>query len=348
MYHNSFVMEKFEKFIKDYDSSKVGQLPKFMKRRLDALKKIQLEHIKLLHEYHKEIQELELKYEKLYSPLYEKRHKIITGELEPNEEDCKLPSTLVAGTDNEENVQDVVFSPEEEKTLESKFKGIPGFWLGCLNSSYNFSDSVESYDKNVLKHLKDIRISYGKSEEFLTYTLEFLFDENPYFTNKVLTKTYYLKLTPDEKDPFNYEGFEVVKSEGCEINWNPGKDITTKTVTVSQRNKRDGRTRDKKKEVERDSFFYFFKPPAIPDPANADDELNALMAVDFELGESLRQSFIPRAPLIYAGHLNDDDDDSDMEDAFSDDDEESIDGSDYDMDDSDESHDSLEKDGKDN
>lgn len=346
-------MEKFEKFVKEYDYSRVEKLPKFMKKRLDALKKIQLEHINLLHQYHKEIQELELKYETLYKPLYDKRYKIVSGEYEPTDEECQLPVQVnnnVKEEGNQENLEDdITFTPEEEADLESKVKGMPGFWLGCLSSSYNFTDSIEPHDRNVLKHLKDIRINYGKADEFLTYTLEFVFDENPYFTNKVLTKTYYLKLNPDEKDPFSYEGFEVVKSEGCEIDWNPGKDTTTKVVTVKQANKKDGRTRDKQKEVERDSFFYFFKPPVAP--ANSDEideELGALMAVDFELGEIIRQSVIPKASLFYSGHLVDDDDD-DLDDEDEDEDEEDSEGEyDSDLEESDDSRDSLNKDVKDN
>lgn len=315
-------MEKFDKFVREYDYSKVHQLPKMLRRRLDALKKIQLEQVNLLHQYHKDIQDLEMKYEKLYQPLYEKRYKIVNGEHEPTEEECQLPDTIHHECEDQENkAEEAYFTPQEEKDLESQVKGIPGFWLGCLSSSYNFNDSIEQHDRNVLKYLKDVRLSYQHSEDHLIYKLEFVFDENPYFTNDVLTKTYHLKLSPDEKDPFSYEGFEVIKSEGCNINWNPGKNVMVKTVTVKQQNKRDGRTREKKKEVETDSFFFFFKPPVPPeDGSQVDEEMSTLMAVDFELGEIIRQNLIPRAPLLYSGHIVDnDEDDEDLDDEDEDD-----------------------------
>lgn len=348
----SKVVEKLEKFIKEYDYTQYDALPKFMKRRVDSLKKLQLEHIQLQHQYHKELQALELKYEELYRPLYEKRAEIISGKYEPTEEECQLPANIIENEfdgDQENNNADTepILTEEEENEASSKVKGLPGFWLGCLVSTYNFSDSIEPHDRPVLKHLKDIRLRYEEAGDFLTYKLEFLFDDdNIHFTNKVLTKTYYLKLKPDEKDPFSYEGFEVCKSEGCKIDWNPGRDVTTKTVTVKQQNKNDGRTREKKKEVERDSFFYFFKPPQVPEgqsEEDVDEELAAIMSVDFELGEVIRQSIIPRAALYYIGYMVDDED----EDEDDDDDDDDEDSEDYDSDmeqtDSDDSLDPVDK-----
>lgn len=339
--------KKFEEFVREYDFSKVDLLPSFMKRRLDALKKLQLEHVELLHQYHKEIQEVELKYEKLYKPLYDKRFEIISGKHEPTEEERQLPPYLEDDSEDQENTrEEPAFTASEEKTLESEVKGIPGFWLGCLSSSYNFNDSIEPHDRNILKHLQDLRLSYGSADEFLTYTLEFVFDENPHFTNKVLTKTYFLKLKPDEKDPFSYEGFEVVKSEGCTIDWKPGMNVTVKSVNVKQKNKHDGSIRHKKKDIDRDSFFLFFKPPTPPSDDGENDEMQAVMAVDFELGEIIRQNIIPRAALLYSGYIVDEDDSDDSE--LDDDEDESSEG-DYgsDIEDSDNSDDSLAENGKD-
>lgn len=343
-------MSNIEQFIKEYDCSQFNKLPKFIKRRVDALKKIQLEHIKIQHQYNKRLQELELEFDKLHKPLYEKRAKIISGDYEPSDEDCKLPDTITESEmdhGDQENAAGLLDKPllteEEEKAVKPNVKGIPGFWLGCIQSTYSLSDSIEDHDKDVLRHLKDIKLSYDQKDDFLTYKLEFVFEENPYFTNEVLSKTYYLRSAPDEKNPFSYDGFEVFKSEGCEIDWKPGKDITTKTITVKQQNKNNGKTREKKKEVERDSFFYFFKPPQMPEGGedDIDDELGTVMALDFELGELIRQSIIPKAALYYSGYMDEEDDDDDEDDEDDDD----SDGLDYDSDleESDESTDSLAK-----
>lgn len=347
-------MEKLDVFLREYDGASYSLLPKFLKRRVDALKKIQLEHIKLMQKYHVEVHQLELKYEKLYKPLYEKRAQIVSGEYEPTDEECKLPDEIVSqeraledhdddddDDDDNNHHQEQVVTEEEEAQLKTKVKGLPSFWLGCLSSTYNFNDSIEAHDRPILKHLKDIRLSNGEKDEFFTYTIEFVFDENPHFTNKVLTKTYYLTKEPNQEDPFSFEGFEVVKSEGCEINWNPGRDITFKTVTVKQKNKVDGRLREKEKKLECDSFFHFFKPPQEPKEGEENDddvaeELGALMAVDFEIGEALRQSIIPRAALYYTGYMFDEEND-----VASDDSELSDDSEGSESESNDESNDSL-------
>lgn len=348
-------MEKLEDFIKNYECLDLDTLPKFLKRRVDALKKIQLDHVNIQTQYHRELKELELKYEKLYEPLYEKRQKIVSGEHEPTDEECSLPANIV---DNEcdgdqENKEEPDKTPllteEEEKSLETKVKGIPGFWLGTLLSCYNFNESIEDHDRPVLRHLNDVKLTLEDKEDFLCYRLDFNFSENSYFTNKVLTKTYYLKKKPDEKDPFSFEGYEVCKSEGCEINWNTGKDVTQKTVTVKQKNKVDGRTREKKKEVERDSFFYFFRPPNVAeevDPASMDEDLAQVIGIDFELGEIFRQYLIPKAVLYYIGYMLDEEEDDEDDDLEGYPDMEDSDESDLDdsagSDESEETDDSLE------
>lgn len=326
-------MQVLEGFVQNYDCLQYDMLPKFIKRRVDALKKVQLEHTKLQHQFNLELQDLEMKYEKLYQPLYEKRREIISGEHEPTDEECQLPPNILENEFNgdQENADvdiEHLFSDEEENKLKPLVKGIPGFWLGTLLSTCNFNDSIEEHDKAVLRFLKDIRLSYAQQGEDLTYKLEFHFDENPHFTNKVLTKTYFLKTKPDEKDPFDYEGFVVYKSEGSEIDWNNGKDITTKMVTVKQRNKANGATREKKKVIERDSFFRFFKPQTPEgDDDELDDELNTLISIDFTLGEVLRHSIIPKAVLYYNGYMDDEDEDDEEDDDDDDDDDDDSDHS---------------------
>ena len=50
-----------------------------VKRRLKALKQVQLEATKIEAEFYEEIHALECKYHAKYQPLYDKRTKITTG-----------------------------------------------------------------------------------------------------------------------------------------------------------------------------------------------------------------------------------------------------------------------------
>merc|ERR1712119_204677 len=64
------------------------------------------------------------------------------------------------------------------------------------------------------------------------------------------------------------------------------------------------------KQVKADSFFNFFDPPTVPDDPNAevDEDTQALLTVDFEIGHYIRERIVPRAVLFYTGEALDDED----------------------------------------
>lgn len=70
-----------------------------------------------------------------------------------------------------------------------------------------------------------------------------------------------MKCTPEEDDPFGFEGPEIYKSVGCIIDWKKGKNVTVKTIKKSQKHKSRGAVRSVTKVVQNDSFFNFFTPP---------------------------------------------------------------------------------------
>merc|ERR1711931_507427 len=137
--------------------------------------------------------------------------------------------------------------------------------------------------------------------------------ENDYFTDKVLKKKYLLQSNPEQDDPFSYEGPEIKSTTGCEINWKEGKNLTVKTVKKKQKHKNKGTVRTVTKEVPADSFFNFFDPPVVED----EEEMEALLSTDYEIGHLLRERIVPRAVLFFTG-----DDEYDDEEEESDEDEE--------------------------
>lgn len=165
---------------------------------------------------------------------------------------------------------------------------------------------VQPHDEPLLKQLTDIKIKY---DEDLSYTLEFFFAPNDYFTDSVLSKKYFLRCKIDGEEPFSFEGPEIFKCSGCNINWKPGKNITVKTIKKKQKHKARGAVRTVSKQVPNDSFFNFFNPPDVPeDESKLDEESQNILATDFEIGHFLRARIIPRAVLFYTGDLIDDDD----------------------------------------
>merc|ERR1711963_270207 len=123
---------------------------------------------------------------------------------------------------------------------------------------------------------------------------------------------------------------EIIKCTGCQIDWKPNKNITVKQIKKKQKHKAKGSVRTITKQVKADSFFNFFDPPAVPDDPNAevDEDTQALLTADFEIGHYIRERIVPRAVLFFTGEALEDE--SDVEEEESDEDE--VDDSDNDAD----------------
>jgi len=297
----------------------ISSLPAPVKRRLKALKKIQLESTKIEAKFYEEVHKLECKYHEMYQPLYQKRSKITKGEYEPNEDECQWPS------DDEEDDEDLASDMkdkakiEDEKTKneaeEKDIKGVPDFWLTIFKNVDMLQEMVQEADEPVLSQLTDITVTF--SEAPMGFTLHFYFAPNDYFSNSILTKEYEMKCEPSEDDPFSFEGPEIFKCKGCTINWKePGKNLTVKTVKKKQKHKNKGNVRTITKQVKSDSFFNFFDPPPISDDpdADVDPETQDLLTADFEIGHYIRDRIIPRAVLYFTGEALEEDVEEEEED----------------------------------
>lgn len=288
----------------------VKNLPETAQKRVKALKNLQLEFLKLECKFFEEVYQLERKYQENYQSISDKRKTIICGDYEPTESEAQFESN-----DEEEEEDDQM--AERLKTIkamppmDANAKGIPGFWFTIFQNTLLMSDMVQSHDEPILKKLDDINIKYN---EDLSYTLEFHFAANDYFTDSILTKKYFLRCTIDGEDPFSFEGPEIYKCSGCNINWKPGQNITVKTIKKKQKHKARGAVRTISKQVPNDSFFNFFNPPEVPeDETKLDEESQNILATDFEIGHFLRARIIPRAVLFYTGDLVDEESDDDMD-----------------------------------
>lgn len=301
----------FSMLNRDYISS----LPAPVKRRLKALKKIQLESTKIEAKFYEEVHKLECKYHELYQPLYQKRSTITKGEYEPNDDECQWPSDDEDDEDLASDMKDKA-KIEDEKTKndadEKDVKGVPDFWLTIFKNVDMLQEMVQEADEPLLSKLTDITVTF--SETPMGFTLHFYFAPNDYFSNTVLTKEYEMKCEATEDDPFSFEGPEIFKCKGCTINWKePGKNLTVKTVKKKQKHKNKGNVRTITKQVKSDSFFNFFDPPPISDDpdADVDPETQDLLTADFEIGHYIRDRIIPRAVLYFTGEALEEDEEED-------------------------------------
>ena len=288
-------------------------LPPAVRRRVNALKQIQLATFRQEVEYYREIHQLDLKYQKTWNENNEQRRKILVGEYEPTDKECEWKE------DEDETITKLESLKIDEKTEFGNQKGIPDFWLTVLKNANDtiLHGLVEPIDMPILKSLEDITVSLPDTNS--GFTLKFYFADNDYFTNKVLTKEYELKNEIDPDEPLEFDGPEMSKAKGCKIDWKPGKNPGTKVVKqkVKQKGKGKGGQKFVTKEEKRDTFFNFFKPPKVPDnlqeQEEVDDVTQALVAEDFDVGINLKEKIIPKAVLYFTGDALSDDEFDDFD-----------------------------------
>lgn len=292
-------------------------LPAPVKRRVKALKKLQVEILSIEAEMYRETHAVECRYASRYDSLFKKRDEIVNASYEPNDDECDFPSDV---EDEDGEVKPKVEAPKNGSNEPSP-DGIPLFWLTIFKNVELINENLQEHDEPILEHLKDIQVKTHESP--MGFTLEFHFSENKFFSNSVLTKYYEMRSVVDEKDPFTFEGPEIVKCKGCVINWNKGENVTIKMVSKKQKHKSKGSVRTVQKEVQADSFFNFFSPPEIIEGQEPDEETEEILAADFEIGEIIRQRLVPRAVLYFTGEALEDDEDYEDEDEEDEEDDES-------------------------
>ncbi|KAL1921135.1 uncharacterized protein VTP21DRAFT_10851 [Calcarisporiella thermophila] len=298
--------------------------PEPLQRRIHALKYLQQEQGELECKLQEEIAALEKKYLELYAPFFDRRKAIVNGE-EPKEEEVEA-GAKIASAEESEHVEG-----EEKEFVNVEGNGVPDFWLTAMANHPQLAELISEKDAEALKHLVDVRLSYLDVPGF---KLEFEFSENAFFTNKILTKTYYYQSKPGYGGDYLYE-----RAEGTEISWKEGQDITVERKTKKQRHKATGEMRTVEQVVPAESFFNFFAPPIAPNEGEEleEEELEELeerIEADYEVGETFKDKIIPHAIDWYTGKaLEYEDFDGDFEHEFIDDEDDDEDDEEQDEDD---------------
>ncbi|MCJ1424596.1 hypothetical protein MMC29_002484 [Sticta canariensis] len=273
-------------------SGYIESLPSSVRRRVAGLKGVQKEHSKLEVEFQEEVLNLEKKYFAKFTPLYEKRAKIVNGGDEPTDQEVKAGEQDEGGNEDEANKVD---SSDDGKKADD-LPGIPEFWLSAMKNQVSLAELITDRDEAALKVLTDIRMEYLDKPGF---RLIFEFGENEFFSNKTITKTYYYQEESGYGGDFIYD-----HADGDKIDWKAGKDLTVRIESKKQRNKNTKQTRVVKKTVPTESFFNFFDPPKAPgvdeDEAESDD-VEERLELDYQLGEDIKEKLIPHAIDWFTG-----------------------------------------------
>lgn len=331
------------------DSGYIDALSPMVKNRIYSLKAVQQEQMSLEEEFQKELLTLEKKYAQKYAPLFKHRQEIISGDVEPTTEEVEvgkeIERELGADEDEDEAKLEEIKEEDEANTKEEEDEpvGIPDFWLTALENLTFVSQTITERDQEVLSYVKDIRLEYLEKPGF---RLVFEFAENPFFKKDKLSKTYYYQ------EELGYSGDYIYDyAEGDVIDWASAKqNVTVSIERRRQRNKQTQQTRTVEKATPVESFFNFFDPPKAPaDEEKEDeeddeeaDELEDRLALDYQLGEELKDKLIPRAIDWFTGSAVDYE--GEDEDEFGEFDEEDEGEEDDDEDDDDEDDDEDEDD----
>ena len=206
-------------------SGYIESLPAPVRRRVAGLKGVQKEHAKLEGEFQEEVLQLEKKYFAKYTPLYEKRAKIVNGATEPTEDEVKSGKQEDEGGDEEATRAEATEAAKPSEVLA----GIPEFWLSAMKNQVSLAELITDRDEPALKLLTDIRMEYLEQPGF---RLIFEFAENEFFSNKTVTKTYFYQEESGYGGEFIYD-----HAEGDKIDWKAGRDLTVRVESKKQRNK---------------------------------------------------------------------------------------------------------------
>ncbi len=208
-------------------SGYIENLPAPVRRRVAGLKGVQKEHSKLEAEFQEEVLQLEKKYFAKFTPLYQKRSKIVNGAAEPTPEEIKAGEQEDEDKDDAEKAETA--EGEGETDSAEDIAGIPEFWLSAMKNQVSLAEMITDRDEAALKCLTDVRMEYLDRPGF---RLIFEFGENEFFANKTITKTYFYQEESGYGGDFIYD-----HAEGGKIDWKSGKDLTVRIESKKQRNK---------------------------------------------------------------------------------------------------------------
>jgi len=175
----------------------VKTLPETVAKRVQTLLELQDQQLELFKEYQERLHSLEKELYLKYKPLFDARSAVIN--------DSRSRLEIAA---NNESLSKSVITVDPDK-------GVPDFWLRALKNNPTLEQYIMTEDEAALKYLQNIGLEHLDDNGF---RIVFEFDENPFFTNKVLKKTFLY-----ERDPKDCTGQLYFKeAQGDDIHWNDG------------------------------------------------------------------------------------------------------------------------------
>jgi nucleosome assembly protein 1-like 1 len=293
--------------IKEANEKFLRELPAQVRQRVNVLQVLHDDYESLRKDFQRELAELEKKYEQKYAPVFDRRRVIVSGDAELTSEETERAAKRVADkaasgeTSGVQIQEDTAAATPAAATAEAA-KGIPDFWKQVLLKSELMGELIQEHDVPSLDFLREIRVEQfddGKAEDKSQgFHIDFVFAENPFFSNDRLRKTYFL----DSQDKQT-----IQECEGSEIQWkDESKNLTIKVTVKTQRHKGGKGTRKVRKEEPRESLYNWFKSTeqqmeSVPEELQEQMDYDDLVESDFEVGHLIRDDIVPNAVEYYTG-----------------------------------------------
>ncbi|KAM0958259.1 hypothetical protein EV1_023339 [Malus domestica] len=164
----------------------------------------------------------------------------------PEDDADHLDKELVLSVQKLQEVQDELDKVDDEENdkvsdIEQKYneirrpvyvkrneiiKTIPDFWLTSFMSHPVLCDILSAEDQKIFKYLKSIDVVDFKDDKTLGYSVTFNFNDNPYFEDTKLTKT------------FTYIDGQTTKITGTPVKWKEGMGLANGVIDVKNGKKR--------------------------------------------------------------------------------------------------------------
>ncbi|XP_054156921.1 nucleosome assembly protein 1-like 1 [Oppia nitens] len=273
--------------------------------RVVALKKLQYERYQLDGRLAKEMFTITSHYSTSYEKIDKKIYDIISGQTDHNTTvtDNKRLNFITNSVNSLKKMfEDQQLLTTSATTTTSPVKGIPGFWIKAMKTVDHIHQWIEPRDEPVLQHLTDISIRFV--DKLFKIDIIFKFEDNEYFGNPELTKTYFVSFEPNEDNPWQqHDGYYPIARHGCRIDWKTDRNITERQMKVKGV-KNETSSVGNKSHIKLVSFFDIFDNQLLQRSPNDDIDVEEFLEDDWSLSRVLIKHFVPNAVLYLTGELH--------------------------------------------
>lgn len=277
----------------NYAREFIAGLPENIRNRVAVLQALDDEYKQLKKQMTAEVDAAEREFYEAIAPLNEARSKIVTGAEEPDD------AAVKAGFPEEHKGKVSL----DGKPTKDAAGGVPNFWLDALRHHVIIDEFISERDAEALTFIKDVKCTMLTPPDE-GFTITFVFNENPFFEDTELSKTF--KLSREDEE------IVLGSTIGCTVNWKSGKNLGKNTVTVKQKSKnKKAPPKYVTREEDCQTFFSFFE-------TSEEEDEEEFMA----MADTLKEKIIPFAVDYFTGEAPNGESDLEDDDEYDDEDEE--------------------------